>query len=183
MFKKLGTLELIAEDLGVVTPEVEALRNKFDLPGIRVLQFAFGGCSSIHQPHRYPRRCVVFTGTHDNDTTAGWFRDRGSKTSTRTPEEIRREHEFTLQYLGTDGREIHWDMIRLALMSVADTAIFPLQDVLGLASEARMNIPGISKGNWQWRCAEAALTPRIRDRLALLTETYGRAPEAQRQTA
>jgi 4-alpha-glucanotransferase len=184
VFKTLGPLELIAEDLGNVTPEVVALRNRFDFPGMRVLQFAFAdGSSCIHLPHTFPRRCAAYTGTHDNDTTAGWFHDRGSPTSTRSPEEIRREHEFVLRYAGTDGREIQWDLIRLALMSVADTAVFPLQDVLGLGSEARMNTPGTSQGNWEWRCPQAALSGEVACRLALLTDTYSRTAEAQRQTA
>lgn len=185
VFKKLGPLELIAEDLGVVTPEVEALRDQLGLPGMRVLQFAFSGGegSGHHLPHTYAQRSVVYTGTHDNDTTVGWFNDSGSKSSTRSCEAIRQEREFTLRYLGTDGREIHWDMIRTALRSVANTAIFPLQDVLGLGSEARMNTPGTGKGNWAWRCPEGLLNSRVRDRLALMTETYARKPEAQSQTA
>ena len=182
VFKKLGPLELIAEDLGVVTPEVEALRDKFDLPGMRVLQFAFGGDRNA-LPYTYPRRSVVYTGTHDNDTIVGWFHDQGSHGSTRTPEEIHRERDLALRYLGTDGRKIHWDMIRLALMSAADTAIFPVQDVLGLGSEARMNTPGTSRGNWAWRLSEGALSPRIAERLALVAETYGRTAETQTQTA
>lgn len=178
----LGQLELIAEDLGTLTPEVGQLRDEFELPGMRVLQFAFGldpNCE-IYQPHSYSRECVVYTGTHDNDTTVGWFADRGSSASTRSRQEIEDERAFTLRYLGSDGREIHWDMIRLALLSVANTAIFPVQDVLGLGSEARMNKPGTGKANWEWRLAPGALTGDLAERLGLLTETYGRNPRSRR---
>jgi len=173
----LGELPVIAEDLGVVTPEVKALRDRFGFPGMRVLQFAFGNDPEAphYQPHNYPRRCVVYTGTHDNDTTMGWYLDRGGPASTRTPEEIAREHAFALRYLGSDGREIHWDMIRAAMLSVADVAIVPLQDLLGLDSRARMNRPGTLAGNWEWRVRADRLTPALADRTALLAQTYGRA--------
>src|SRR5262249_16346447 len=139
----LGGLPIIAEDLGEITAEVEALRDRFDLPGMRVLQFAFGGdpgCE-IHLPHRYINHCVAYTGTHDNDTSAGWFHTAHVE-STQSPEQVAAERAFALRYLGTDGSEIQWDLIRIAMASVADTVIVPLQDVLGLDSIGRMNVPG-----------------------------------------
>ncbi len=180
MRRKLGGLPLIAEDLGLLIPEVKELRDRFALPGMKILQFAFGDDAEAdnYKPHNYPRRSIVYTGTHDNDTTVGWFADAGSASSTRSQEQIRAEREHTLRYLVSDGREIHWDMIRAAMASVADTAIFPLQDVLGLGSEHRMNRPGVGEGNWEWRFREGALTPAIAERLRLLTETYGRVASA-----
>jgi 4-alpha-glucanotransferase len=172
----LGELPLVAEDLGVITPAVEALRDQFGLPGMRILQFAFGDDpkASDYQPHNYPRHCVVYTGTHDNDTTVGWFQSRAGKGTTRTAEQIAAERRFALAYLGTDGSQVHWDLIRLALASVADTAIVPLQDVLGLGTAARMNLPGTLEGNWRWRFREEMLTPDGTSRLRELTETYDR---------
>jgi 4-alpha-glucanotransferase len=158
-------LPIIAEDLGVITPEVVALRDQFDLPGMQILQFAFsGGVAKMDAPYRYRRNCVVYTGTHDNDTALGWLHKSSA------PE----ERELALKYMGSDGREFSWDMIRLALSSVADTAMFPLQDVLGLGGEARMNYPSRAAGNWGWRCLPGALTPDLSARLAGLTELYGR---------
>jgi 4-alpha-glucanotransferase len=143
------------------------------LPGMRVLQFAFsGGMTNLHAPYHYPRNCVVYTGTHDNDTALGWFRNSGA------PEEI----ELALKYLGSEGHEFNWDFIRLALSSVADTAIVPIQDVLGLDSEARMNYPSKASGNWSWRYLPGALTAEIKERLAEMTEIYGRAGGAIDQT-
>jgi 4-alpha-glucanotransferase len=173
--KALGELPIIAEDLGVITPEVHALRDRFEFPGMRVLQFAFGdGPEDIHQPHNYPRNCVVYTGTHDNNTILGWFGGEDIGTTTQSREERDQEIRLALKYLGTDGREINWDFIRLALISVANTAIIPLQDILGLGSQARMNIPGTTQGNWRWRFTAGMLTDRIRDRLREMTRLYGR---------
>lgn len=173
----LGSLPLIAEDLGAVSPRVRALRDRFNLPGSRVLQFAFGTDpqASDFLPHNYVRRTVVYTGTHDNDTTVGWFLDPGGEGTPRSPEQARGEREACLRYLGTDGSEIHWDMIRLALMSVADLAVFPAQDLLGLGSEARMNRPGTGSGNWAFRLREGVLDDAIAERLHGLSRTYGRA--------
>jgi 4-alpha-glucanotransferase len=180
--RELGPLPLIAEDLGAVTPEVTALRDRFGLPGIRLLQFAFGTDVSAHDflPHNYPRAAVVYTGTHDNDTVVGWFEAReelaaAGEHSTRTAEQVKKEQAAALAYLGAaDGSNIHWDMIRMCLLSVADTAIFPLQDLLGLGSEARMNRPGRASGNWEWRCTQAAFSPALAEKLADLTRRYER---------
>lgn len=164
MKKRLGALPIIAEDLGTITPEVDDLREQLAFPGMRVLQFAFSGDGSRrHKPHNYPRNCVVYTGTHDNNTTIGWFSEEKKK--------VVRE---TLKYLGSDGHEINWDFIRLAMMSVADTVIIPLQDVLGLGSEARMNYPGSAMGNWRWRFTPEMLTDKIKGRLKEVTGLYER---------
>jgi 4-alpha-glucanotransferase len=184
-----GTLQLIAEDLGEVTPEVYALRDRFGLSGCKVLQFAFGTDPASHAflPHNYTRRSVVYTGTHDNDTVVGWFRadeelaaDEGA-TSNRSREQIEKERVAVLEYLGVrDGREIHWDMIRACMLSVANTAIFPMQDVLGLGSEARMNRPGRPAGNWEWRVAPGAADAGLAERLLVLTRRYERQPTGNR---
>jgi 4-alpha-glucanotransferase len=175
MRQKLGGLPLVAEDLGVITRQVEDLRDQFDLPGMRVLQFAFGDDAKANDylPYAYINHCVVYTGTHDNDTAVGWFSGSGGKT-TQDPEVMAAEREFVLRYVGTKGEEIHWDLIRLALGSVADTAIIPLQDVLGLGSSARMNLPGDPTGNWEWRFTWDQLDKATRDRLADMTAVYHR---------
>jgi 4-alpha-glucanotransferase len=172
----LGELPIIAEDLGVITPAVEQLRDEFGFPGMRVLQFAFGGDTKNRDlPHNYQPNVVVYTGTHDNDTTVGWFKSSAGDGSTRAAKQIEREREFCLEYLNTDGRAIHWDFIRAALASVADTAIVPLQDVLGLGAEARMNLPASESGNWAWRFKADALSEEIATRLRELVDLYGRA--------
>jgi 4-alpha-glucanotransferase len=175
--RALGPLPIIAEDLGVITPQVDALRDKLGFPGMRVLQFAFGDDPKArdYQPHNYPRDCLVYTGTHDNDTTVGWFASDAGEGTTREQNSINRERDNALRYLGSDGHDVHWDMIRLAVASVANTAIFPMQDLLGLGSEARMNLPGTSSGNWTWRFRWEMLTPQIEARLTAMTETYERA--------
>lgn len=163
--KALGSLPLIAEDLGMITPEVEELRDAFDLPGMKVLQFAFGDDpKNLYLPHNYTNpNCVVYTGTHDNDTTVGWFLSRDDK-----------ERQAVQRYLGRDGSDIAWDLIRLAYASTADVAIVPLADVLRLGSEARMNIPGAPSGNWSWRYHPDQLQPGLDTGLRSLVETYGR---------
>ncbi|MBD1936769.1 4-alpha-glucanotransferase [Microcoleus sp. FACHB-68] len=163
--EQLGRLPFIAEDLGVITPEVEALRDQFNMPGMKILHFAFGdGWDNTYLPHNYPRNSVAYTGTHDNDTTLGWF----NNLSNREKEEVRR-------YLGrTDDEEIHWDLIRAAMNSVSDWAITPLQDILGIGSEGRMNTPGKGEGNWEWRYTDGALTNELRHRILSLSEVYGR---------
>lgn len=160
----LGGLPIIAEDLGLITPEVEALRDGLGLPGMRILQFAFGGATENRfLPHNYEHNTVVYTGTHDNDTTRGWY-----NTITES------ERHFIRRYLARDGSDIAWDLIRLAWASVADYAIVPLQDVLDLGPEARMNFPGKPAGNWTWRIPPDRLTADVLDRLRDLTELYGR---------
>lgn len=176
--ESLGPLPLIAEDLGVITPQVDALRDALGAPGMRVLQFAFGTDpkAADYRPHNYPPHCVIYTGTHDNDTTVGWFHSRAGEGTTRAHGEIARERAAALAYLGTDGADIAWDMLRLAWASVADTAVAPLQDVLSLGTEARLNLPGSAQGNWRWRFRPNQLTPEIEFRLAALTHIYERDP-------
>ncbi len=177
MTAALGELPFIAEDLGVATPRVYALRDRFQFPGIKILQFAFGDdpAAPTFLPHNYPRRAVVYTGTHDNDTTAGWFHATGGQGSTRSATQAEAERDAALRYLGTSGVEIHWDLIRAALASVARLCVFPVQDLLGLGAESRMNLPGTSAGNWTFRVEGGALTGGLAARLAQLTRTYGRA--------
>ncbi|MHB1312051.1 MAG: 4-alpha-glucanotransferase [Gemmatimonadaceae bacterium] len=174
--KALGPLPIIAENLGVITPAVEALREKYGFPGMSILQFAFGTDPQAHafRPHNFPRANVVYTGTHDNDTTVGWWHSAGAGDSTRSAADVEAEREVARRYLGSDGSEIHWTMIRAALASVSDTAIIPLQDLLGLGSEARMNLPGRPGGNWRWRFTWDQVTPAITQRLRTLIETYER---------
>jgi len=160
----LGGLPIIAEDLGLITPDVEQLRDDLGFPGMKVLQFAFSGDpDDLYLPHNYQQRCVVYTGTHDNDTTLGWWR-------ALQPHERQRVQI----YLGRDGSDISWDFIRLALASVADLVIVPIQDALNLGSEARMNTPGLPGGNWGWRYTSDMLTIELVERLSGLTATYGR---------
>lgn len=171
----IGDLPFWAEDLGVITPDVEELRDGFGFPGMRILQFAFGGDTTNHDlPHNYIKNAVTYTGTHDNDTTVGWFNSGVGAGSTRDNAQINREHNFCLEYLNSDGREIHWDFIRAAWASVADTAIVPMQDLLGLGNDARMNLPASTVGNWNWRCVEGDFSDEIAERLRKLTEIYGR---------
>jgi 4-alpha-glucanotransferase len=172
----VGGLPFIAEDLGLVTEEVHALREQFGLPGMRVLEFGFSGDFRDYQPHRYPRNTVVYTGTHDNDTIAGWLSSHAKAADAGERERLLAERQRALSYAGSDGVDAHWDFIRLALSSVANTALFPLQDVLGLGSEARMNVPGTPSGNWTYRFREDQLTPAIAERLRALSEAYERVP-------
>ena len=174
--KTLGDLPFVAETLGVITPEVIALRDRFDFPGMGILQFAFGSDPQApdFKPHNFSRHFVVYTGTHDNDTTLGWWNSRGAGDSTRTAAGVAEERAFARKYLNSDGREMNWDLIRAALASVADLAIVPLQDILGLGSEARMNLPARPGGNWRWRFSATQLTPEIAARLRELVEIYDR---------
>ncbi len=183
--KALGKLPVVAETLGVITPEVEALRDRFGFPGMAILQFAFGTDPQAPEfmPHNYPRHFVVYTGTHDNDTTLGWWTSTGAGDSTRSPQQVQKEKAFALAYLGTDGHEMNWVLIRTALASVADIAIVPLQDILGLGSEARMNLPGRPSGNWRWRFTAEMLTDAICRRLADLTRIYERWSSSQSSVA
>jgi 4-alpha-glucanotransferase len=171
--RELGRIPLIAEDLGLITPEVDALREELGFPGMRVLQFAFGGDDpeNPHLPANYPSLAVAYTGTHDNDTAAGWY-------AAASPEEKERLGGLAGPGAGADA---HWRMIEVVERSAADVAILPLQDVLGLGSAARMNTPGTGEGNWEWRCREGDLTPGLAARLRAVTEAAGRvgpAPEA-----
>ena len=172
----LGELPIIAEDLGVITAEVNELRDELRFPGMRVIQFGFGGDpkKSVDLPHNYVRNVVAYTGTHDNDTAVGWFNAVEGAGSTRSAKEIDEQREFCLQYLKSTGAEIHWDFIRAVWGSVADRAIAPLQDVLGLGSEARMNLPNSNEGNWIWRFEHGALTRDLAARLRELNRLYGR---------
>lgn len=172
----LGELPLVAENLGVITPEVEAIRAEFGFPGMTILQFAFGNDSQAasFRPHNYPHEVVAYTGTHDCDTTIGWWNSEGKGESTRTPEDIRREHESAMKYLNTDGKEINWVFIRTLEASVADTVLIPMQDVLGLGSSSRMNQPATLGGNWRWRYRAEMLTPAISRRLEELARLYER---------
>ncbi|MBW4617126.1 MAG: 4-alpha-glucanotransferase [Desmonostoc vinosum HA7617-LM4] len=166
--QKLGKLPVMAEDLGVITPGVEALRDKYEFPGMKILQFAFGSDpGNPFLPFNFTRNAVVYTGTHDNDTTIGWFNTASDY-----------EKQNLLLYLGCISPEgIHWDLIRLALSSIANQAIIPLQDILGLGNEARMNFPSVPEGNWEWRYQTAALTQELGDRLKNLTRLCGRSPQ------
>ncbi len=160
----LGELPLIAEDLGVVTDDVTALRRRFDLPGMHVLQFGFSSdAGNPHLPHHCPRNSVIYTGTHDNDTALGWWRSAGA-----------RERSFAKHYLGSEGGQIHWDLIRAASASVADLAIIPLQDVLGLDGAHRLNRPGQQTGCWEWRFSWSQVEAWQGERLAALCAVHGR---------
>jgi 4-alpha-glucanotransferase len=172
MERVLGPLPFIVEDLGLITPDVRALREELGFPGMAVLQFAFdSGAGNAYLPHNYDPNVVVYTGTHDNQTTIGWFRS--------LPDWVRASVQ---RYLGRDGSDIAWDLIRAALGSVADLAILPLQDVMRLDDSSRMNTPGSAFGNWAWRYAPHQLHEGLADGLRELTETFGRlgAPEPQR---
>jgi len=175
-------LPLIAEDLGAVTPKVTRLRRELGLPGIRLVQFAFGSDPQgpTFLPHNHDKNAVVYTGTHDNDTSVGWFTDPGgTPLSDRTREETEQERHRALAYMGRDHGEavdVSFEMMRLAMASVARTCIVPMQDVLGLGTEARMNRPGVAEGNWRWRARASDITLEAQERLLGLTRTYGRAP-------
>jgi len=161
----LGQLPIIAEDLGVITPEVNALRYRYNFPGMKILQFAFDSAlDDRDRPHNHVKNGVVYTGTHDNDTTKGWYMSRSDA-----------ERKEMHAYLGTTGEDAVGDLIRAALMSVADTAIIPLQDILKLGSEARMNIPGTPLGNWEWRFSWDMLPPDLSATVRRQVERYDRA--------
>ncbi|MBT9333154.1 4-alpha-glucanotransferase [Paracidobacterium acidisoli] len=162
---ELGELPFIAEDLGLITADVDALREQFDLPGMRVLQFGFSGRGAHNYlPHRYVPNTVVYTGTHDNDTTRGWWEHGATETEKRAVE----------TYLGAGHDGVVWPLIRAAASSVASLCLFPVQDILEQGSESRMNVPSHSDGNWSWRVPEGALTPALAEKLAALTEVTDR---------
>jgi 4-alpha-glucanotransferase len=174
--REFGALPIVAENLGNITPEVESIRRRFSFPGMAILQFAFGTDPQgpSFRPHNYERNLVAYTGGHDNDTTLGWW-ESGIAGSTRSEEDLRREHEFASAYLNLrEGEAIQWAMIRALMASVADTVLIPMQDVLGLGSEARMNLPGRMGNNWKWRYEREQLRPEMARRLRALTELYER---------
>ena len=166
----LGKLPFIAEDLGYITPDVHALRDRWGFPGMRILQFAFSDEKSDnpHKPYNHKRNSVVYTGTHDNDTTCGWFTDDTTHTA----------GEAARAYMGSTGDDQVWNFIRMALGSVADTVILPMQDVLKLTSEARMNIPSTKENNWKWRMTKNALQPELAAGLCSMNRIYGRLKSA-----
>lgn len=190
--RRLGNLPIIAEDLGIITPEVEALRDACGFPGMKILQFAFGsGAKNPYLPHNYTPSSVVYTGTHDNDTTPGWLASLDAEglaaVQTYLGAPTRTGAASAADVSGGDvarkgGVELLWPIIRLAQSSVADTCILPLQDVLELGTEARMNVPAEKDGNWEWRVALDALTPALAEKLLALAVTYNRAiaPETPR---
>jgi len=165
--KYFGKLPIIAEDLGILVPEVYELRDKFNFPGMKILQCAFGtNGEKKFLPHRYIRNCVVYTGSHDNDTTLGWWnsiQNDGSDTK-----------EFFLNYTGSNGKDVCKDMIRLAYSSIADIAIIPFQDFLRLGSEARMNFPGKPDGNWSWRFKWEQVTDELKNEIKTFVEIFER---------
>ena len=174
---ELGHLPFIAEDLGIITPDVVALRDQFELPGIRVFQFGFdGNPGNPHLPHSYGPNTVAYTGTHDNTTTRAWFES--------LPESVRQASRSYAAKSGPQTDEVAWDFIRSVWSSKAGLTIAPLQDLLNLGVEGRMNVPGVSTGNWRWRCTEEMLRPSFFERLHDLTTSAGRMAgmEAEIQT-
>jgi len=164
IIEKVGSLALVAEDLGIITPEVEALRDEFHLPGMKILQFAFGGnADNPYLPDNYEKNCVVYTGTHDNDTTLGWSEKLSDA-----------EKPYIFDYLGNPAISLHCALIQTALASVANLAIIPMQDILELGTEHRMNTPGTTVGNWNWRFQWYQLAPERAARLARLVEMFNR---------
>jgi 4-alpha-glucanotransferase len=160
---ELGDLPLIAEDLGEITPDVIELRDEFGFPGMKILQFGFTGPEDPFLPHNFPGHCVVYTGTHDNDTALGWFRS--------APVE---EREFACKYLDTDESNFAWDLVRAGWASMAVYAIAPMQDILGLGTEARMNYPSTLGGNWVWRLRERNLSKKLQKKIRSINHLYGR---------
>jgi 4-alpha-glucanotransferase len=164
----LGELPLVAEDLGEITPDVVELRDELGIPGMAILHFAFSPePRSTFIPYALERNMVVYTGTHDNNTSLGWYLEDASD----------EEKDLVRRYAGSSGREIHWDLIRLALSSVADTAVVPHQDLAGLGADCRMNTPSIGEGNWRFRITPRMLGEGIQARFWEMVETYAREPE------
>ena len=168
LVKHFHSLPIIAEDLGVITPDVIEVMKRFGFPGMKLLLFAFGDDfpTGSYLPHNYTKDCVVYTGTHDNNTVKGWWKCEAS------PEDRKR----FFKYIGKEvpDQSIHWEFIRLATMSVANICIIPMQDVLGLSKEAKMNRPAKTEGNWQWRLKPDQINPSLLEKLKEITETYGR---------
>ena len=169
LLNKFPNLPIIAEDLGFLSPRVKEVMQHFEFPGMKVLLFAFGEDNPAHPylPHTYGKNSVVYTGTHDNNTARGWFEKEATD----------KDKERVSRYLGhkVPAKNIHWELIRLAMMSVSNTALFPMQDILGLGQETRMNLPGSGEKNWEWRMLPDQLTSAHEEKLLELTETYGRA--------
>ena len=161
--KALPHLPIIAEDLGFITPDVLALRDQFKIPGMRILQFAFSNDDNHFLPHHYVKNTVAYTGTHDNDTTLGWWNNA-----------TQHEKAFALNYLASDGEAVNWDMMRALSKSVANTVIFPMQDVLGLTGDSRMNFPGHQTGYWEWRFRWEQIQPEHTGALNEMTSKNGR---------
>ena len=174
--QELGDLPIIAENLGVITPEVEAIRHEFGFPGMAILQFAFGNDpqAPTFKPHNYVRDLVAYTGTHDNDTVVGWWNSSGGGDSTRTLADVEQEHAFARAYMGFKDEPINWILIRGIQRSVASTAIAPMQDILGLGSDARMNLPGTKSGNWKWRMKPGAVKDEHAARMLEFATLYDR---------
>ena len=168
LYKHFPSAQIIAEDLGLITPDVRALLKKLDLPGMKVLHFAFSDTTgkNTYLPHNYIENCIVYTGTHDNNTTTGWFKNDLSP----------KQKAALFAYLGrkVSGKDISWELIKMAMGSVAKTAIIPMQDLLSLSSEARMNHPAKTRGNWNWRLKQSQIDNKTADKLAKITELYGR---------
>jgi 4-alpha-glucanotransferase len=171
---QVGDLSFIAEDLGMITPAVHKLRKELGIPGMKVLQFGFDNPGAhIYLPHNFEPNCVVYTGTHDNDTTVGWWKSSANA----------QEKHFAAAYLGEVKDGIHWAFIRMAFASVAELAIVPMQDVLGLDSDSRMNTPSRSDGNWGWRLRPGALTKDLAEKLAVLSAVSDRQPAIEAEVA
>lgn len=160
---------IIAEDLGIITPDVKEIMDRFGFPGMKVLLFAFGDdlATNPYVPHNHVKKCVLYTGTHDNNTIRGWFENE-------ITQEVKNKF---FQYLGrkVSKQDVHWELIRLGMMSVANMVIFPMQDILGLGEEDRMNRPSTAKGNWEWKLLPEQITPSVEQSLLEMTEIYGRA--------
>jgi 4-alpha-glucanotransferase len=168
LLRRFSRLPIIAEDLGTITPDVREIMARYEFPGMKVLLFAFGDDLSTNPyvPHNHIRKCVVYTGTHDNNTARGWFRTEATL----------EDKERLCKYLGRTVSEetVHLELVRTAMMSVSDMAIIPMQDILGLGEEARMNLPAVSNGNWEWRFTSDEMNGGLSQYLAEITRTYGR---------
>ncbi len=176
--REVKGLEIVAEDLGVATPEVIALRDKFNFPGMRLAQFSFGGTEK-DWPANWPENCVGYTGTHDNDTIRGWWEDDGTANAQRPAARAEKERRAFRRALGREPEFPSWDMLNLVWRSPARTAIAPMQDLLNCGGDDRMNRPGTTADNWRWRMDAGALTPRLAGRLGQLSGACGRAPEPE----
>lgn len=169
LLKHFKQLPIIAEDLGIITPDVTEIMEKFGFPGMKVLLFAFGGdiATNPYAPHNHIKNCVVYTGTHDNNTIKGWYKNEVDP----------KDRKKISEYIGREvtARTIHKEIVKLAMTSVADTVIIPMQDILGLGEKDRMNVPGTTTGNWEWRLSSEQLTPSLTKKLKDMTKLYGRA--------